>query len=210
VTSVPDTECLPPEVVEWLQRKFQPKVGRYSISSLVGCPACSYDYYTSDKVEPIKELWKKKRGILLHRGLTNAFSWRELRISRTFEFENETLTIVAKLDTFVPERQVLYDFKTTDELDWQVSRGYLPRPHDILQLQCYWTLFKQYIHITDLKLIYLDKTRCETYSVPPKDTLDWLILRAKVLHQGLKSRTRPPSDPDCWLCSKSSQTGGSS
>lgn len=209
MSATQEKECLPPEVVEWLGRKYRPTVGKYSASSLVRCLACAYDDHTSEAVEPTRELWKKKRGVIIHRGLTEAFSWRELRVSHSFELENETASITAKLDTYSPERRVLYDFKTTDELDWQVGNGYLPRALDVRQIQCYGTLFKQYIGINELKLIYLDKASCQSYTIPQKDMLEWLVLRAKDLHQALKTGVRPPADPDCWVCSRLPKRGGS-
>lgn len=209
MSAVPDKECLPPEVIEWLQWKYPPVVGVYPVTTLVGCLADAYDSYTARKAEPFREMWRRKRGTLIHSGLNGVFSWCELKTSHTFEFEGETIRVTAKLDAYSSERQTLYDFKTTDELAWQLEKWYLPRRTDVVQIQSYWTMFKPYIPIKELKLIYIDKSSCEAYSVPQKDTLDWLVLRAKTLHKALKSKIRPPSDPGCWVCSKSPQNGGS-
>ena len=216
VTSVPTSQPapsaekdLPPEIVEWLRRRSQRIVGRYDVSALVKCLACAYDDYMTERVEPVGDLWRKRRGLLLHNGLTYAFTWRELKVTHEFELEHETLNIVARLDTYVPERQTVYDFKSTDDLDWQAGRGYLPRLHDILQLQCYSTIFRRYIPISDLRLIYLDKASWKIYPVPLEDKLEWLTSRAIVLHKAIKAKARPTPDSDCWVCSRLPRRGGS-
>jgi hypothetical protein len=157
--------------------------------------------------ESISSLWTKKRGALLHAGLTYGFTWRELQTTHSFEFEGDTIVIVARLDAYSPETKTIHDFKTTDNLQWQIRSGFIPRKHDVLQVQAYWTMFRRNLDIDDLKLTYIDKITSTTYSVPKEDVLEWVVARAMALHQALKTKCRPASDSGCWLCTRAPQAG---
>jgi hypothetical protein len=191
-------EPLPPEIIRWLGfRRFSPKAGEYHVSTLVGCLGCAYDGYSADRSLTPAELWKMKRGTLLH-GVTYAFQWRELDMSHEFDFEGSKLVIRAHLDAYSPERATAYEFKTTNFLEWQMKNSMVPRKTHVLQLQSYGRLFEKTIPIAKLRLVYFDMTSFQSFTVERKDTLDWLVTRAKALHQALATRTSPAHEDGCF------------
>jgi hypothetical protein len=193
-----ECNCLPPELIGWLgTSRFSPKVGQYHVSSLAGCLGCAYVGYTEDRFLTPSELWLMKRGSLLH-GLTYAFKWRELDTSYAFDFGGDSLTITAHLDAYSPERMAIYEFKTTNQLDWQVRNGMVPRKAHLLQLQSYGSLFRRIIPVMSLNLVYLDMTAFRSYPVAQKDALPWLTSRAKALHEALVAKSGPPHEDGCF------------
>lgn len=87
-------------------------------------------------------------------------------------------------------RQTIIDLKTTKFVRWQIKQGFLPKPEHILQLQCYNTMFSEYMPVENLNIVYADMSDIVTYKVQKHDLTDWIKTRIQKI-ESAKTKNIP-------------------
>ena len=147
-------------------------------------------------------MWGSLRGNYLHE-LTNAYTWNELETEYNVQLDdNRTATLVGRLDMYDETTKTLLDLKTTNNVLWQVKHNILPKPEHILQVQCYYTMFKDIIPIEHLNLIYADMSEIVVFDLRVKDRSKWIANRINILETDLENGIIPNAEPgnNCRFC----------
>jgi hypothetical protein len=85
----------------------------------------------------------------------------------------EILSIRGRLDMYDYKTGRILDLKTTNAIKWQREKGLIPRQSDILQLQCYGSLFQGTVKVSQLALIYADMKDMLAFGVRMVDMNSW-------------------------------------
>ncbi|EGG41364.1 Hypothetical protein Nlim_1827 [Candidatus Nitrosarchaeum limnium SFB1] len=174
-------------IVNFLEKRngisnYNPK-SRYSVTELVGCQRKSlYKQLGVSQEEllgdtTLESMWATVRGDFLHQ-MTYAYKWREMDIEHYVPLKNgKVATVAGRLDMYDWKTKTIIDLKTTKFVRWQIKQGFLPKLEHILQLQCYNTMFSQYMPVENLNIVYADMTDIVTYKVQKRDLNDWINTR---------------------------------
>lgn len=191
-------KCLPAIIIKTL-RKFEFKKERnsYSVGEVVGCLRKAY----FERKEPLqnqfftlKELLSMKRGKLFE-GLLASTRWQELDGSFEFVVDGENVKLMGRIDAYDPDKLEIIELKSTKIFD----NTRLPRQKNVLQLQCYGTIFKTIFGVKELTLVYIDMDVFEKYSVPFVDKRDWLEGQIQILHRAIRD-SKPPNEEQSFAC----------
>ena len=158
---------------------------RYSVTELVGCQRKSlYKQQGVSQEElladtTLESMWATVRGDFLH-NMTYAYKWREMDVEHYIPLDNgKVATLAGRLDMYDWKTKTIIDLKTTKFVRWQIKQGFLPKPEHILQLQCYDTMFSEYMPVENLNIVYADMSDIVTYKVQKRDLTDWIKTRVK-------------------------------
>lgn len=177
----------PKGIVNFLEKrnglsKFNYK-SRYSVTELVGCQRKLFYKQQGIPQEELladttlESMWATVRGDFLH-NMTYAYKWREMDIEHYIPLENgKVATLAGRLDMYDWKTKTIIDLKTTKFVRWQIKQGFLPKPEHILQLQCYDTIFSEYVPVENLNIVYADMSDIVTYKVEKRDLTDWIKTR---------------------------------
>lgn len=203
---------LPDEIVTFLQRRgitiASTIKSRYWVSEIVGCQRKTYYRQLGIEQEELlsdmtmEGMWNRVRGDLLHK-LTYAYRWRELDFERYVPLRNgRTAVVVGRADAYSPKTKTIIDLKTTKYMQWQMKNGFIPRPEDILQLQCYDTIFSQLMPIEELNVVYADMSNIVAYRVHKRNLSDWIDRRVQAIEDSLFEDRIPNGDVSglCQYC----------
>lgn len=192
-------ECLPAIVIKSLRRFEHTKErNSYSVGEVVDCLRRAYferkeppenPYYT------LKTLLSMKRGKLFE-GLLNSTHWQELDGSLEFVVDKENVKLMGRIDAYDPDKLEIIELKSTKIF----PHTKLPRKKNVLQLQCYGTIFETIVGVKELTLVYVDMDVFRKYSVPFADKRDWLEGRIQILHRAVRELT-PPKEEHSFACS---------
>lgn len=183
-------------------KRLEPEPNTYHVTTLTRCLAQSYFERTSSTEESVESAWSKLRGSLLHY-VGKSLGWNELRVKMTFEDLGQPIIIIGYIDAYEPETATIFDVKTTRFVKWQDEKGFIPRDSHTLQVQCYYTLLCLYgIPVKRLVLVYVDDKTIVAKQVSLVDRRDWIIDRAKLLHNAFKGSQLPYAEvsSSCSYC----------
>ena len=147
-------------------------------------------------------MWATVRGDFLHQ-MTYAYKWREMDMEYYIPLKNKKIaTIAGRLDMYDWKTKTIIDLKTTKFVKWQIKQGFLPKPEHILQVQCYDTMFSQYMPVENLNIVYADMSDIVTYKVEKRDLSKWLKTRVQEIEESISKNTIPNGEPSglCKYC----------
>ena len=181
---------------------------RYSVTELVGCQRKSvYKQLGIPQEElladtTLESMWATVRGDFLH-NMTYAYKWREMDMEYYVPLDNgKIVTLAGRLDMYDWKTKTIIDLKTTKFVRWQIKQGFLPKMEHILQLQCYDTMFSQYMPVDNLNIVYADMTDIVTYKVQKRDLTKWIKTRIKEIENSKESKEIPRGEISglCKFC----------
>lgn len=202
----------PEGIVNFLQKRngllsWKPK-SRYSVTELVGCQRKSlYKQLGVEQEELLNDatlegMWATVRGDFLHQ-MTYAYKWREMDIEYYVPLKDRTTaTVAGRLDMYDWKTKTIIDLKTTKFVKWQIKQGFLPKLEHILQLQCYATMFGEYMPVENLNIVYLDMSDIVTYNVEIRDLSDWIKTRVQEIEEAKTEENIPDGEVSglCQFC----------
>jgi len=193
--------CLPRPLIKSLKMyDYPPKCGTYGLKEIIGCPRLSFYKRiigVPDEYKPLHVLWSMKRGKYLD-DITKGTGFNELEGILEINVSGETIYVRGKLDCYDYVRKEIIEVKST-----KIFRDFKPRTLDIIQLQCYVTLYRDvFKEIKGLRLVYLDMSQFVTYDIEMLDRSDYLKTRAIALHESINNLTLPDKEPSyyCKYC----------
>ena len=147
----------------------------------------------------LDNLWPTVRGDLLHQ-MTTAYNWNELDMDFQIPLGNGKLgTISGRLGMYDWKTKTIIDLKTTKDVYSQAEEGTIPKKEDILQIQCYGTIFSNIIPVQSLVLVYADLNDMIAFRVRIEDKTWWLKERILELEESI-SLDKPPRKEISKLC----------
>ena len=202
----------PQGIVDFLQKRnglySKDYESRYSVTELVGCQRKSvYKQLGASQEElladsSLESMWATVRGDFLH-NMTYAYKWREMDIEHYVPLENgKVATLAGRLDMYDWKTKTIIDLKTTKFVRWQIKQGFLPKPEHILQLQCYDTMFSEYMPVENLNIVYADMSDIVTYKVEKRDLTDWIKTRIQEIESSKEDKKIPDGEVTglCKFC----------
>lgn len=191
-------ECLPAPIIGSL-RIYENKKPRnvYFVTELVSCLRKAYfdrKERPKDHFYKIRELISIKRGKLFG-GMASSTSWQELDGSIEYEIDEEKVKLTGRLDAYDPANLEITEIKSRKIF----KNTILPKEKDVLQLQCYGTIFKDIFDVKKLRLVYFDMDMFEQYRIPFVGRTTWLKERIHILHIGVRE-SKPPKQEQTYEC----------
>ncbi len=187
IKSISEEIDAPEGILNFLQKRnglySKDYTSRYSVTEIVGCQRKSlYKQLGISKEEllgdgTIESMWGTVRGDFLHQ-MTYAYKWREMDMEYYVPLKDGRIaTLAGRLDMYDWKTKTIIDLKTTKFVRWQIKQGFLPREEHILQLQCYQTMFSEYMPVENLNIVYADMSDIVTYKVEKRDVSKWINTR---------------------------------
>lgn len=191
-------KCLPAPVIRSLkQYEFSYHRNVYHVNDVIGCLRKAYydrKEPQDDVYHPLEKLVAFKRGKLFE-GMVSSSRWQELNGSLTYKIDKETVKLTGRLDAYDPENHEITEIKSK-ELKCNTK---LPKSKDVLQLQCYGTIFKEIISVDKLRLVYFDMNQFVQFTYPLEDKANWLKQRVTQLHEAVRD-SKPPMKERTYYC----------
>ena len=181
---------------------------RYSVTELVNCQRKSlYKQLGVEQEELLEDqsvegMWSTVRGDLLHK-MTYAYKWREIDIEYNVPLnDGNEAKLIGRLDMYDWKTKTVIDLKSTKFVKWQIKRGFLPKLEHILQVQCYGTMFSNYIPIENLNIVYVDTNDIVTYKIKNRDLSTWIKTRIQEIEEAINNKTiiKGESSGLCQYC----------
>ena len=200
---------IPDGITSFLERKSgifrNDKTPSYGVTEIIRCLRKSFYEKTKKKRKSRKSLdnlWPTVRGDLLHQ-MTTAYNWNELDMDFQIPLGNgKSGTISGRLDMYDWKTKTIIDLKTTKDVYSQAEEGTIPKKEDILQIQCYGTIFSNIIPIQELVLVYADLNDMLAFRVANEDKTWWLKDRILELEQAINDKSPPKKEISklCYFC----------
>lgn len=191
-------KCLPAPVIRSLkQHDFVYHRNVYHVKDVIGCLRKAYfnrKEPQNDIFHPLEKLVSFKRGKLFE-GMVSSTKWQALSGSLAYQIKGEAVKLTGRLDAYDPENSEITEIKS------KVIKHYtkLPQQEDVLQLQCYGTIFKEIFSVEKLRLVYFDMNIFKQYEVPFVDKSSWLKERVTNLHVAIRD-SKPPMKERSYGC----------
>ena len=197
---------IPEGITSFLEKKSgvfkNNKTPSYGVNQIVRCLRKSYYEKTKKKRKSSKSLdnlWPTVRGDLLHQ-MTTAYNWNELDMDFQIPLGDGSVgTVSGRLDMYDWKTKTIIDLKTTKDVYSQAQEGTIPKKEDILQIQCYGTIFSSVIPVQELVLVYADLNDMIAFRIVNEDKTWWLKERILELENSI-SLKEPPSRQVSKLC----------
>ncbi|KFM14393.1 CRISPR-associated protein Cas4 [Marine Group I thaumarchaeote SCGC RSA3] len=212
IESVSEEIDTPEGIVNFLQKRnglySKDYTSRYSVTELVGCQRKSFYKQLGISQEELlsdttlEGMWATVRGDFLH-NMTYAYKWREMDIEHYVPLKDgRVATLAGRLDMYDWKTKTIIDLKTTKFVRWQIKQGFLPKPEHILQLQCYNTMFSEYMPVENLNIVYADMSDIVTYKVQKRDLTDWIKTRIQEIESSKTTQNTPTGEVSglCKYC----------
>jgi len=209
INSLTEEIDAPEGIVNFLQKRnglySKDYTSRYSVTELVGCQrkslykqqGVSQEELLADST--LESMWATVRGDFLHQ-MTYAYKWREMDIEHYVPLKDGKIaTLAGRLDMYDWKTKTIIDLKTTKFVRWQIKQGFLPKLEHILQLQCYDTMFSEYMPVENLNIVYADMSDIVTYKVQKRDLTDWINTRIQEI-ESAKTEEKIPNGEVSGLC----------
>ena len=200
---------IPDGITSFLEKKSgifrNNKTPSYGVTEIIRCLRKSYYEKTNKKRKSKKSLdnlWPTVRGDLLHQ-MTTAYNWNELDMDFQIPLGNGKLAILAgRLDMYDWKTKTIIDLKTTKDVYSQAEEGTIPKKEDILQIQCYGTIFSNIIPVQELVLVYADLNDMLAFRIANEDKTWWLKDRILELEQSINNKIPPKQEISklCYFC----------
>ena len=132
----------------------------------------------------------------------------ELNEDKTISFEwfmsedgNEA-TVAGRLDMYDWKTKTVIDLKSTKFVKWQIKKGFLPKLEHVLQVQCYDTMFSDFLPIENLNIVYVDNADIITYKVERRDLTEWIRTRIQEIENSVNGGKIPKGEASglCQFC----------
>ena len=202
----------PQGIVNFLQKRhglynFEQK-RRYSVTDLVSCQRKSlYKQLGVEQEELLADLtvegmWSAVRGDFLH-NMTYAYKWREMDIEYKVPLDDgNEATVAGRLDMYDWKTKTVIDLKSTKFVKWQIKKGFLPKLEHVLQVQCYDTMFSDFLPIENLNIVYVDNDDIITYKVERRDLTEWIRTRIQEIENSVNGGEIPKGEASglCQFC----------
>ena len=209
VKSITEEIDAPEGIVNFLQKRnglyTKDYTSRYAVTELVGCQRKSlYKQLGVSQEEllgdtTLEGMWGRVRGDFLHQ-MTYAYKWREMDMEYYVPLKDGRIaTLAGRLDMYDWKTKTIIDLKTTKFVRWQIKQGFLPKPEHILQLQCYDTMFSEYMPVKNLNIVYADMSDIVTYKVQKRDLSKWIKTRIQEI-ESAKTDKKTPKGEVSGLC----------
>jgi len=197
---------IPDGITSFLERKSgifrNDKTPSYAVTDIIRCLRKSFYEKTKKKRKSRKtldNLWPTVRGDLLHQ-MTTAYNWNELDMDFQIPLgDGKVGTISGRLDMYDWKTKTIIDLKTTKDVYSQAEEGTIPRKEDILQIQCYGTIFSNVIPVQNLILVYADLNDMIAFRIASEDKTWWLKERILELEKSIIDK-KPPQREISKLC----------
>lgn len=197
---------IPEGITSFLERKSgifrNSKTPSYGVTEIVRCLRKSFYERTKKKRKSkrlLDNLWPTVRGDLLHE-MTKAYNWNELDMNVKIPLGNGDFGIIsARLDMYDWKTKTIIDLKTTKDVYAQAEEGTIPKKEDILQIQCYGTIFSNIIPVEKLILVYADLNDMIAFQIKKEDKTWWLKDRIMKLEKSILEKI-PPTREFSKLC----------
>ena len=200
---------IPEGILNFLEEKSgiikKQKTQTYGVTEIIQCLRKSF-YEKSGTRRKTKKLfenlWPTVRGDLLHE-MTKAYNWNELDMHYNIPLgEGKNATISGRLDMYDWKTKTIIDLKTTKDVYSQAEEGTIPRKEDILQIQCYGTIFSNIIPIQELVLVYADLNDMIAFRIANEDKTWWLKERILELEKAIINKNPPKREISklCYFC----------
>jgi len=200
---------IPDGITSFLEKKSgifrNDKTPSYGVTEIIRCLRKSYYEKTKKKRKSRKSLdnlWPTVRGDLLHQ-MTTAYNWNELDMDFQIPRGNgKSGTISGRLDMYDWKTKTIIDLKTTKDVYSQAEEGTIPKKEDILQIQCYGTIFSNVIPVQNLVLVYADLNDMIAFRIRIEDKTWWLKDRILELEKAIKDHKPPKKEISklCYFC----------
>ncbi|MCW3989814.1 MAG: PD-(D/E)XK nuclease family protein [Candidatus Bathyarchaeota archaeon] len=194
-------KCLPKTLIAALkQYDFRTHPDRYNISEILRCQRqVFYDRTIGPKNEyiPLEVLWMRKRGKYFETILERT-DINDVTGILVVDVDGQTVQIRGKLDGFSQYSKELIEVKST-----RISVDFVPREKDMLQLQCYVSLYKDiFKEIRGLRLVYLGMSNFKTFDIEMVDQTDFITSRVRDLHTCIVDSVLPEKEEsrNCRYC----------
>ena len=197
---------IPEGIISFLEKKSgifkNNKTSTYGVNQIVRCLRKSFYEKTRKKRRSSKSLdnlWPTVRGDLLHQ-MTTAYNWNELDMDFQIPLGDGSVVIVSgRLDMYDWKTKTIIDLKTTKDVYSQAQEGTIPKKEDILQIQCYGTIFSSVIPVQELVLVYADLNDMIAFRIINEDKTWWLKERILQLENSIHLQD-PPTREVSKLC----------
>jgi len=200
---------IPDGITSFLERKSgifrNEKTHSYRVTDMVRCLRKSFYEKTKKKrksKKSLENLWPSVRGDLLHQ-MTNAYNWNELDMDFQIPLgDGKYGKISGRLDMYDWKTKTIIDLKTTKDVYSQAEEGRIPKKEDILQIQCYGTIFSNIIPIQELVLVYADLNDMIAFRITNEDRTWWLKERILTLENAISDQIPPKQEISklCYFC----------
>jgi CRISPR/Cas system-associated exonuclease Cas4 (RecB family) len=190
------SNCLPTQIIKSLRvYENKPKRNVYYIREVIGCLRKAYfdRKCPRDEFSKLRDLYCRKRGELF--GAIVGHGWNELDGSLSYVVDGEPVKLTARLDCYDPDKKEIVELKSLSDIE----NKELPRQKDVLQVQCYGTIFKGIFRVERLRLVYLDMNGFRQINVGLIDKSEWLKERVEKLHRHIRD-SKPPAEEPSWEC----------
>ena len=116
--------------------------------------------------------------------------------------DGRTATLAGRLDMYDWKTKTIIDLKTTKFVRWQIKQGFLPKPEHILQVQCYDTMFSQYMPVENLNIVYADMSDIVTFKIQKRDMSNWIVERIQEVESAKANKIMPSGEVSsmCKFC----------
>jgi CRISPR/Cas system-associated exonuclease Cas4 (RecB family) len=135
--------------------------------------------------------------------MTKAYKCNELDMDFDIPIgDGKVATISGRLDMYDWKTKTIIDLKTTRDVYSQAECGTIPKKEDMLQIQCYGTIFSNTIPVENLVLVYADLNEMIAFKVACEDKTWWLKERILELNRSLIYDNPPQKEISkmCNLC----------
>jgi len=190
------SKCLPTQIIKSLRvYENKPKRNVYYVREVIACLRKAYfdRKCPKDEFSSLRDLYCRKRGELF--GAIAGHGWNELDGSLSYVVDSEPVKLTARLDSYDPEKQEIVELKSLRDIE----NKELPREKDVLQVQCYGTIFKNIFRVERLRIVYLDMNGFRQVNVSLVDKTKWLKERVEKLHRHIRD-SKPPAEDPTWEC----------
>lgn len=197
---------IPNGITAFLEKKSgisrHEKIQSYGVTEIIRCLRKSFYEKTIKNKKSrrsLDNLWPTVRGDLLHQ-ITKAYNWNELDMNLQIPLGNGKLGVISgRLDMYDWKTKTIIDLKTTKDVYLQAEEETIPKKEDILQIQCYGTIFSNIIPIRELILVYADLNDMIAFRIANEDKTWWLKERILNLEKSINTQ-HPPTREISKLC----------
>lgn len=191
-------QCLSAPIIRSLKiyRNKKPR-NVYFVKEIVGCLREAYferKEPPKDHFYKIEQLISMKRGKLFG-GMVSSTNWQELSGSIDYDIDGEKVKLTGRLDVYDPDNFEITEIKSKKIYE----NTKLPKGKDVLQLQCYGTIFKGIFRVQKLRIVYFDMDTYRQHTVPLIDKSTLLQERIHILHEAVRD-SEPPKEEQSFNC----------
>jgi len=207
---------LPRPVLEAIRDEMQPNPLVIGVTRLTGCLRKTFFQYTQPWFISLSTAMTLLDGRIAHSNLENTrfqfYGWFEFPIAKEYHVRGREVVVVGKVDYYDLTTKTLWDWKRTSEYGIAIKAKKGPWIGHVLQVQAYYTILRDILHIDHLKLLTFTRSKdpeiknplLVIHEVERKDITDWIEQQLELLFKALDANDVdilpfPPAE-HAWLC----------